>query len=113
MTISTKTKKYTDEEFEAIKLAYQKSPTIETIARLAEEFKKPKKSIIAKLASAGVYQRSSYSPKYGEKAITKIEIVENIAGCLGLDYSSIAGLVKAEKMALLLLSERINETADT
>ena len=64
-----------------------------------EKLKRSKKSIIGKLSREGVY-REVYVSKTGEKPITKIEIVENIADALDIEVSDLAGLEKSPKEAL-------------
>ena len=53
--------------------------TRETVENLADELKKSVKSIIGKLSREGVYKKTEYTTKTGEKPITKIQIVEELA----------------------------------
>ena len=63
---------------------YNNQPTPETVDILVEELNRSKKSIIGKLSREGVYRREVYVTKTGEKPITKMEIVNNIAEGLEL-----------------------------
>ena len=86
---------------------YKNEPTPETVDILVEELNKSKKSIIGKLAREGVYQKQMYVSKTGEKPITKIEIVREIAEELDLSAEDLNGLDKAPKGVLKLLCESI------
>jgi len=78
-----------------------------TVEMLAEELNRSKKSIIGKLSREGVYRREVYVSKTGEKPITKIEIVSNIADALGVEVSDLEGLEKSPKQTLRRLSEAV------
>ena len=49
-------KNYTDEMVEHMVAAYEDTPTLATVDALVAEFGKPKRSIISKLSSLGVYK---------------------------------------------------------
>lgn len=87
--------------------AYLDSPTPETVEALAEKLEKSKKSIIGKLSREGVYRREVYVSKTGEKPITKIEIVSQIAETLGLESADLTGLEKSPKEALRRLEKAV------
>ena len=91
---------YTEEQTNMLVGAYLDSPTQKTVEKLAEELEKSKKSIIGKLSREGVYRREVYVSKTGEKPITKVEIVANIADHLGLESKHLAGLEKSPKESL-------------
>ena len=80
--------------------AYQQVPTRETVSKLAIELGKSEKSVIGKLSKEGVYIRSVYTTKTGEKPVTKQELVEELAEKLQLQNWELAGLEKAPKTAL-------------
>ncbi len=98
---------YSDEQVEYMVEKYNSTPSRETVEDLAKELSKSPKSIIGKLAREGVYQKVEYVSKTGEKPITKIEIVREIAGQLDLDETHLMGLEKAPKGVLKLLCENI------
>ena len=86
---------------------YKNEPTPETVDILVEELKRSKKSIIGKLSREGVYRREVYVTKTGEKPITKMEIVNNIAEGLGIESSDLHGLEKSPKAALKSLEKAV------
>ena len=98
---------YTEEQTNMLVGAYLDRPTPETVESLAQELGKSKKSIIGKLSREGVYRREAYVSKTGEKPITKVEIVENIADHLGLENSDLAGLEKSPKESLRRLEKAV------
>lgn len=98
---------YTEEQTNMLVGAYLDSPTPETVERLAEKLDKSKKSIIGKLSREGVYRREVYVSKTGEKPITKIEIVSQIAEALGLESTDLTGLEKSPKEALRRLEKAV------
>ena len=98
---------YTEEQTKYIKEQYLANPCRETVNRLAEELDKPVKSIIGKLSREEVYRREVYKTKTGDKPITKIEIVAEIAIALEIDSDKLEGLEKTPKLVLKLVAGRI------
>jgi len=98
---------YTEEETTTMVQSYIADPTPETVEFLADTLSKSKKSIIGKLSREGVYRREIYVSKTGEKPITKVEIVGNIAENLGLEISTLAGLEKSPKASLRSLEKAV------
>ena len=98
---------YTEEQTAEMVEAYTNEPTPEPVEELANTLGKSKKSIIGKLSREGVYRREAYVSKTGEKPITKIEIVANIADHLGLESSDLSGLEKSPKEALRILERSV------
>ena len=98
---------YTEEQVSYMKTVYIAFPERETVERLAQEFDKSVKSIIGKLSREGVYKKTEYLTKTGEKPRTKQEIVENLASKLELDITALAGLEKAPKIALRNLEDSL------
>ena len=88
---------YTPEMVDTMKQEYVANPTRETVEKLANELDKSIKSVIGKLSREGVYQKTEYLTKAGEKPVTKQEIVETIAGILAVEYQALAGLEKSPK----------------
>ena len=91
---------YTQEQVKYIVNEYKLEPTRETVEELAEELNKSVKSIIGKLSREGVYKKTEYTTKTGEKPVTKLELVEELAEKLELEGWELAGLEKAPKVAL-------------
>tara|TARA_B100000579_G_C22600575_1_gene742495 strand:+ start:405 stop:710 length:306 start_codon:yes stop_codon:yes gene_type:complete len=98
---------YTAEQVAEMVETYNLTPSRETVTMLAEKLDKSEKSIIGKLAREGVYQKQVYVSKTGEKPVTKIEIVREIAAQLDITESDLSGLDKAPKGVLKLLCESI------
>lgn len=96
----TKNVNYSEEVTATIVAAYAANPNMETVRELAEIYEKTTKSIIGKLSREGVYQKESYTTKTGDKPVTKIELVTQLADYLQIELDSIAGLEKSPKAAL-------------
>lgn len=93
-------RKYTKEATETMIENYKQNPTRETVAALSEIFGLSEKSIIGKLSREGVYRRSNYLTKTGEKPVTKLELVSHISEKLGLPMENLEGLEKSPKSVL-------------
>ena len=89
---------YSPEQVKYMTERYLESPERETVEDLAEEMDKSVKSIIGKLSREGVYKRTIYTTKSGEKPITKLELVEIIAGLI--KAKNLEGLDKTPKHTL-------------
>lgn len=100
---------YTKDQTEYMIERYKTNPSRNTVEELADEFSKSVKSVIGKLSREGVYRREVYKTKAGENPITKVEIVESIAECLGLESESLAGLEKAPKATLKTIEKVLSE----
>jgi len=98
---------YSESETTYMIQLYQEKPCAETVDVLVEQLKRSKKSIIGKLSREGVYRREVYVSKTGEKPITKMEIVSNIADALGIEVGSLSGLEKSPKEVLRRLSKAV------
>ena len=100
---------YTQEQVDFMKITYNEEPTRETVQKLANELNKSVKSIIGKLSREGVYQKTEYLSKTGERPITKKQMVEIIAKELVGESSKLAGLEKAPKADLKYLLDLVSE----
>ena len=98
---------YTEKETEYMIESYTLQPSMGTVELLATELNRSKKSIIGKLSREGVYRREVYVSKTGDKPITKVEIVSNIADALDIEVGSIHGLEKSPKETLRKLLEAV------
>jgi len=92
--------KYTTENVQKIVAAYNLGATPEN---LALEYDVPVRSIIAKLASLGVYKRKEYVNKRGEKPIKKGEYIDRLAILLDVQPETLESLEKVNKNVLRLL----------
>ena len=101
-------KNYTDEMVEHMVAAYEDTPTLATVDALVAEFGKPKRSIISKLSSLGVYKAQPRNTnKNSEPVVTKATIVAQIQASLGTNQlDSLAKASKADLEALAELVER-------
>ena len=101
-------KNYTDEMVEHMVAAYEDMPTLATVEDLVIEFGKPKRSIISKLSSLGVYkaQKRTGTTKTGEAAITKAMLADSIQEKLGTNQ--LATLVKMSKNDLMTLASLVD-----
>ena len=100
---------YTQEQVVHMISTYEANPRRETVQILANEFDKSVKSIIGKLSREGVYQKTEYLSKTGERPITKKQMVEIIARELVGESSKLAGLEKAPKADLKYLLDLVSE----
>tara|TARA_B100000575_G_C23101960_1_gene635794 strand:- start:916 stop:1344 length:429 start_codon:yes stop_codon:yes gene_type:complete len=100
-------KNYTDEMVEAMVAAYEDTPTLATVDALVQEFGKPKRSIISKLSSLGVYKaQPRNTTKQGEPVVRKADIADAIQAKLGT--SQLATLVKMSKNDLITLASLVD-----
>jgi len=100
---------YTQEQVDMMKDLYNIEPTRETVQQLAENLDKSVKSIIGKLSREGVYQKTEYLSKTGERPVTKKQMVIKIAKELVGESSKLEGLEKAPKADLKYLLELVSE----
>lgn len=98
---------YTQDQVEYIVNQYRLKPDRETVENLANELDKSVKSIIGKLSREGVYRKTEYTTKTGEKPITKLELVQDLETLLELENNALAGLEKAPKTVLKILRSSI------
>jgi len=97
---------YTEEMVQAMVADYTDAPSRTTVEKLAAEFGKSARSIIAKLSHEGVYQPQKATTKTGEPVVRKEELVSDIEKALGGEFPS---LVKATKADLQLLLEALSD----
>lgn len=96
---------YTEELTQLIIDEYSADPSRATVDRLAEEHNKSTRSIIAKLASAGIYQAPARLSKTGEPIVRKEDLAKEIGEWFGLDIPSLA---KAGKLDLQRLHSALS-----
>ena len=98
---------YTPEQVVWMSNLYNQTPSRQTVESIAKELDKSTKSVIGKLAREGIYQKAEYKSKTGEKPITKLQLVSNLASQLSLEIEELDGLEKAPKGVLKLLCESL------
>ena len=99
-------KNYTDEMVEHMVAAYEDTPTLATVDALVAEFGQPKRSIISKLSSLGVYKaQPRNTTKRGEPVVRKADIAAQVQEMLGT--SELPTLVKMSKADLVALATLI------
>ena len=102
-------KNYTDDQTKHMIEVYQTNPTRETVDKLATEMGKTVKSVIGKLSREKVYVKKDYTTKRGEKPITKLEMVQEIADMLQGDKERLQTLEKSSKAELLYLKVLVED----
>lgn len=95
---------YTPEITEDIVNRYKNK---EPVISIAELYKVPPRSIIAKLSQLGVYSKKVYLSKTGEVPIKKEQLVEQIAHLCGEDLEKMESLEKCNKRVLALLIKHL------
>ena len=105
MTEVTRTPNYTDEMVNAMVADYQDNPSKDTVAKLASEFNKSTRSIVAKLVREGVYVATARVTKTGTPVVRKAEIVAEIQTELGAQegFPTLEKASKADLQNLLTL----------
>ena len=101
MTEVTRTPNYTDAMVDSMVADYQDNPTKDTVAKLASEFNKTTRSIVAKLVREGVYVAAPRVTKTGAPVIRKSEIVSQIQDALGVELATLEKASKADLEKLL------------
>ena len=102
-------KNYTDEQTKHMIDVYQANPCRETVDKLALEMGKTVKSVIGKLSREKVYIKKDYTTKRGEKPITKLQMVQEIADMLRGDKERLQTLEKSSKAELLYLKVLVED----
>lgn len=96
--------KYTPETTELLVKLYQaKTPTLE----ISQQLNLPERSVIAKLASLGIYQKKEYRNKNGETPVKKEWYIERLATLLDQNIELLESLEKVNKRVLHLLVEAL------
>ena len=97
-------KNYTDEMVEHMVAVYEDMPTLATVEDLVIEFGKPKRSIISKLSSLGVYKaQPRNTTKGGEPVVRKADIADAIQGAIAEQLPTLVKMSKADLVALATL----------
>lgn len=96
--------KYTPEVTTKLVADYQSGASAE---ELAAQLDVPTRSVIAKLASLGVYQKKTYVNKRGETPIKKEEYIDRLAVLLNVNIDRLESLEKVNKNVLKLLEDAL------
>ena len=108
---ATKTVNYTGDQETTILAMAQAAETgklTNTDAeKLAEQFGKTVKSVVAKLSRMGVYQKKEYTTKTGEAVVKKNTLADKLAEICGLTEAETTSLEKATKTALVKIIEKL------
>ncbi len=80
-----------------------------SVDELALEFEIPKRSLIAKLSSLGIYKRKPYVDKTGKPPVRKSELIDSIGVSLGIDPDQLDSLEKVTKRILETIDKRLKE----
>ena len=104
--------KYDKETTDKLIAAYTAAPTGDTVMALATELDVPKRSIIAKLSSLGIYERKKYLTKRGELPVKKQEYIERISALLEVNAEILESLEKVNKNVLVLLVKALEVEND-
>jgi transposase len=81
---------YSEELTKEIVDEYVANPTRETVEEIAKRIGKSTRSVIAKLAAAGVYQTPKRTTKTGEAIVKKETLTEEIGSWLGIEIPTLA-----------------------
>ena len=84
--------------------------TNQNLDEIASALSVPKRSIIAKLSSLGLYRKPEYKNKQGQPPIKKEEYVEKIATVLQVDLDILDSLEKCNKNVLKLLLDALSRS---
>jgi len=97
--------KYTKEITDRLVEQYKTGQTVQNIAK---ELQVPDRSVVAKLASLGVYQKKQYTNKRGEVPTKKAEHIERIAKLLKMDPELLESLEKVNKGVLQVIERELS-----
>ena len=75
---------------------YTLEPTRETVDALAVRLNKTPRSIIAKLAALGIYQKAERVTKRGEPVVMKAELVAQVQNAIGRELPSLNKMTKPD-----------------
>jgi len=101
MTEVTRTPNYTDAMVDTLVSEYQDAPNKSTVEKLAREFNKSTRSIVAKLVREGVYVAQPRTTKTGAPVIRKSELVAQISSALDIEVPTLEKASKADLEKLL------------
>lgn len=97
--------KYDTETTNLIKSKYLEGATTLSLATALDV---PERSIIAKLASMGVYRKKEYLDKQGNPPMKKEVYIERIAKLLDTNAEMLESLEKVNKSVLKMLEEALS-----
>lgn len=111
MKTAKKAANYTPEMEATLKATYNpkadENTRTEQVIQLAEQLGRTAASIRSKLSRMGIYVAKKYVSKTGEVPIQKSELVEEIAGYLGMTSEQCDSLDKANKKVLTAIRDQL------
>lgn len=97
---------YTPDVVKVIVDRYRSGTSVDEIS---QDLGVPPRSVIAKLASLGVYQKKGYLNKRGEVPVKKSQHIEDLAQLLGVDAERLESLEKCNKSVLVLIIDALRK----
>ncbi len=82
------------------------------VDQISQNLDVPVRSVIAKLASLGVYKKKTYVNKNGEPPVKKEVYIEKLAELLHTDLELLDSLEKVNKRILQLLVDTLQDSVD-
>ena len=101
MTEVSKAANYSDEMVAEMVFHYEANPTKDTVDKLAAEFNKSTRSIVAKLVREGVYVAAPRVTKTGAPVVRKADLVIQIQNAVGQELPTLEKASKADLQLLL------------
>ena len=101
MVDKAKAKNYTDEMVANMRELYTATPTRDTVEKLAKNFGKSVRSVIAKLSREGIYVSQPRVTKTGEPVVRKSELVAQIEDHFGIEVPTLVKASKADLQELI------------
>lgn len=101
MTEVSKAANYSDEMVAEMVFHYEANPTKDTVDKLAVEFNKSTRSIVAKLVREGVYVAAPRVTKTGAPVVRKADLVIQIQNAVGQELPTLEKASKADLQLLL------------
>lgn len=101
MTAKAKAVNYSPEQTAKMVADYSADKSKAMVEKIAAEFGKTVRSVVAKLSKEGVYEAKAYVSKTGEKPVKKDAHADAIGAVLRLTEAETESLTKANKTALV------------
>lgn len=101
MTAKAKAVNYSPEQTAKMVADYSADKSKARVEKIAAEFGKTVRSVVAKLSKEGVYEAKAYVSKTGEKPVKKDAHADAIGAVLRLTEAETESLTKANKTALV------------
>ncbi len=79
------------------------------VEELATTLDVPKRSLIAKLSSLGIYKRKQYTDKTGKPPVRKSQYIEDLSLLLKIPVEQLDSLEKTNKRILEILAHKLSD----